>query len=153
MLLFVYPLKVKYEQFLVLICRSFVLQHTMCHLYKSEVQCLFTGVSLVTNIGLLQDWTGVNLTPTPTPPNIELLRYISCYLPRFIYFPLKYKLKTSFVRIKRHFRYRQLLKHVTFHDRRARRGLRLRDETMASRCCGSKNKALKNISIHFCYLL
>ena len=61
MLLFVYPLKVKYEQFLVLICRSFVLQHTMCHLYKSEVQCLFTGVSLVTNIGLLQDWTGVNL--------------------------------------------------------------------------------------------
>ena len=92
-------------------------------------------------------------TPTPTPPNIELLRYISCYLPRFIYFPLKYNLNTSFVRITRHFSYRQLLKHVAFHDRRARRGLRLRDETMASRPCGSKNKALKNISIHFCYLL
>lgn len=93
------------------------------------------------------------LHPTPTPPNIELLRYISCYLPRFIYFPLKYNLNTSFVRITRHFSYRQLLKHVAFHDRRARRGLRLRDETMASRPCGSKNKALKNISIHFCYLL
>ena len=91
--------------------------------------------------------------PTPTPPNIELLSYISCFLARFIYFPLKYKLKTSFVRITRHFRCRQLLKHVAFHDRRARRGLRLRDETMASRPCGSKNKALKNISIHFCYLL
>ena len=92
-------------------------------------------------------------TPTPTSPNIELLRYVSCYLARFIYFPLKYKLKTSFVRITRHFRNRQLLKHVAFHDRRDRWGLRLRDETMASRCCGSKNKALKNISIHFCYLL
>ena len=68
-------------------------------------------------------------TPTPTPPNIELLRYISCYLARFIYFPLKYNLNTSFVCIMRHFRYRQLLKHVVFHDRRARRGLRLRDET------------------------
>ena len=92
-------------------------------------------------------------TPTPTPSNIELLRYVSCYLARFINFPLKYNLKISFVRIKRHFRYRQLLKHIAFHDRRARRGLRLRDETMASRCCSSKNKALKNISIHFCYLL
>ena len=92
-------------------------------------------------------------TPTPTPPNIELLSYISCFLARFIYFPLKYKLKTSFVRIKMHFRYRQLLKHVAFHDRRARWGLRLRDEPMASRRCGSKNKALKNVSIHFCYLL
>ena len=91
--------------------------------------------------------------PHPTKINIELLRYISCYLPRFIYFPLKYNLNTSFVRITRHLRYRQLLKHVTFHDRRDRRGLRLRDETMASRGCGSKNKALKNISIHFCYLL
>ena len=95
------------------------------------------------------------LHPTPTRPNIELLKYISCYLARFIYFPLKYNLNTSFVRITRHFSYRQLLKHVAFHDRRARWGLRLRDETMVYRlrCCGSKNKALKNISIHFCFLL
>ena len=95
------------------------------------------------------------LHPTPTPPNIELLKYISRYLARFIYFPLKYNLNTSFVRITRHFSYRQLLKHVAFHDRRARWGLRLPDETMVYRlrCCGSKNKALKNISIHFCFLL
>ena len=81
--------------------------------------------------------------PTPTPPNIELLRYISCYFARFIYFALKYNLNTSFVCITRHFSYRQLLKHVAPHDRRARRGLILRDETMASRCRSSKNKALK----------
>ena len=92
-------------------------------------------------------------TPTSTQPNIVLLSYISCFLARFIYFSLKYNLNTSFVCITRHFRNTQLLKHVAFHDRRARRGLRLRDETMASRCRGSKNKALKNISIHFCYLL
>ena len=59
------------------------------------------------------------LHPTPTPPNIELFSYISCDLVRFIYFPLKYNLNTSFVRITRHFRYRQLFKYVAFHDRRA----------------------------------
>ena len=95
----------------------------------------------------------IHAAPHPHTTKYRIIEIHQLILSQiYLFFP-QYNLNTSFVRITRHFRYRQLLKHVAFHDRKARRGLRLRDETMASRCCGSKNKALKNISIHFCYLL
>ena len=46
--------------FFVPICRSFALQHIMCHLLKSEVLYLFTGANLVTNTDHHQDWTEVH---------------------------------------------------------------------------------------------